>query len=354
MIVVNEKILITGCAGFIGGALALRLITSTSAEVIGIDSLNDYYDIRLKEYRLDRIRKQDDSHRFKFIKDDIADKERIFEIFEDFKPDIVIHLAAQAGVRYSIENPDVYMQSNIIGFYNMVEACRFAKEKLEHPVKHFLFASSSSVYGNNEKIPYSENDNTDHPVSLYAATKKADEVIGYSYAKLYGIPMTGMRFFTVYGPAGRPDMAYYKFTEKLIKGEKIELYNQGKNKRDFTYIDDVIDVIEKMIYNVSSQVKSNNWYKIINIGNNHPIDTLEFVRVLADEIKKNSLINEDFEIDEYIVACGSVPGDVETTFADISCLETEFGITPKVSIDDGLRRFIEWYLIYKEGINIEN
>ena len=341
----NKTILITGVAGFIGGAVALRLITTTSAKIIGIDNLNDYYDVRLKEYRLDRIREKDDSHRFEFIKADIANKEAVFEVFNTYKPDIVVHLAAQAGVRYSIDNPDVYIQSNVIGFYNMVEACRKSIE-MNTSVKHFLFASSSSVYGNNEKIPYSEDDNTDHPVSLYAATKKADEVIGYSYAKLYGIPMKGMRFFTVYGSAGRPDMAYYKFTEKLVKGEKIELYNQGKNRRDFTYIDDVVDAIGKIMQKAPLVDKNNAAYEIYNIGNNHPVETLEFVKILVDALKEHLVLDEDFEVDDSIALCDAVAGDVDVTYAGIESLWEMFEIIPKVTIDDGLRRFAKWYSEY--------
>ena len=335
----NSTILITGAAGFIGGALAMRLITTTSAKIIGIDNMNDYYDVRLKEYRLDRIREQDDNHRFVFKRLDIADKNAVFDVFETCKPDIVVHLAAQAGVRYSIDNPDVYIQSNIVGFFNMVEGCRKSKE-MNRTVKHFLFASSSSVYGNNEKIPYSEDDNTDHPVSLYAATKKADEMIGYSYAKLYGIPMTGMRFFTVYGPAGRPDMAYYKFTEKLVRGEKIELYNYGKNKRDFTYIDDVVDAIERIMTN---RPQGEVDYIIVNIGNNHPVETIEFVRILVDALKEYKVLDEGFDIDDKIVLCGAVAGDVEVTYADIENIEKCYGIKPVVKLEYGLRRFAEWY-----------
>lgn len=344
----SSTILITGAVGFIGSALALRLITTTSAQIIGIDNLNDYYDVKLKEYRLDKIREQDHDNHFTFIKADIADKEKIFEVFQAYKPNIIVHLAAQAGVRYSIDNPDVYIQSNIIGFYNMVEACRYAKEKLEKPVKHFLFASSSSVYGNNEKTPYTESDNTDHPVSLYAATKKADEVIGYSYAKLYGIPMTGMRFFTVYGPAGRPDMAYYKFTEKLVKGEKIELYNQGKNRRDFTYIDDVVDAIEKILMVKPEQDKNGAAYEIYNIGNNHPVETVDFVKILTEALKECQVLDESFEINDKIVLCDAVAGDVEVTYADIGRFVEIFDTNPKAGIAEGLSEFSKWYFEYSK------
>lgn len=339
----NSTILITGVAGFIGGALALRLITTTSAQIIGIDNLNDYYDVRLKEYRLDRIREKDTDKHFTFIKADIADKDAVLDVFNNYKPDIVIHLAAQAGVRYSIENPNAYIQSNIIGFFNMVEACRKSIE-MNTPVKHFLFASSSSVYGNNEKIPYSEDDNTDHPVSLYAATKKADEVIGYSYAKLYDIPMTGMRFFTVYGPAGRPDMAYYKFTEKLVKGEKIELYNQGKNRRDFTYIDDVLDAIERIITSKPDRDKNGAAYEVYNIGNNHPVETIEFVKILVETLIEHQVLDEDFKIDDRIILCNAVAGDVGVTYADVENLWNGCGIKPQIGIREGLSGFSKWFL----------
>lgn len=338
----NSTILITGVAGFIGGALALRLIITTTAQIVGIDNLNDYYDVRLKEYRIDRIRKKDDNHRFVFEKLDIADKDAVLDVCNTYKPDIVVHLAAQAGVRYSIDNPDVYIQSNIVGFFNMVEACRKSIE-MNTPIKHFLFASSSSVYGNNEKIPYSEDDNTDNPVSLYAATKKADEVIGYSYAKLYGISMTGMRFFTVYGPAGRPDMAYYKFTEKLVKGEKIELYNQGKNKRDFTYIDDVVDAIEMIIQKTPVVNKKGVAYEIYNIGNNHPVETVEFLRILVEALKDHQVLKDDFEIDDRILLYNAVAGDVDVTYAGTERLWEGVNIKPKITIDDGLNRFVKWY-----------
>ncbi len=342
----NNTILITGVAGFIGGALALRLITTTTAHIIGIDNMNDYYDVRLKEYRLDRIREQDDNHRFTFIKADIADKDAVLDMFKNYKPDIVVHLAAQAGVRYSIDNPDIYIQSNIVGFYNMVEACR-KSTGMNKPVNHFLFASSSSVYGNNERIPYSEEDNTDHPVSLYAATKKADEVIGYSYAKLYGIPMTGMRFFTVYGPAGRPDMAYYKFTEKFVNGEKIELYNQGKNRRDFTYIDDVLDAIERILISKTSEDIKGITFEIYNIGNNHPIETIDFVKILVDGLKEYHVLDETFNVNDRVVRCDAVAGDVEVTYAGIDNLWKDFNIKPKIAIDDGLKRFVKWYSDYR-------
>ncbi len=339
----KSTILITGCAGFIGGSLALRLIETTEARIVGIDNMNDYYDVRLKEYRLNRIQEKDSNSRFTFIKTDISDKSEMLRCFDDYKPDVVIHLAAQAGVRYSIENPDVYIQSNIVGFYNMIEACRYSKEKLHLPVKHFLFASSSSVYGNNEKIPYSESDNTDRPVSLYAATKKADEALAYSYAKLYEIPMTGMRFFTVYGPAGRPDMAYYKFTEKLVNGKKIELYNKGNNKRDFTYIDDVVNAIEKIIPSVTDVDGNEVRYRIYNIGNNHPVDTISFVKILVNALKDNHLLQADTDAEKLIEYRDAVAGDVEVTYADVDHLGADFGITPVIDIAQGLGKFAAWY-----------
>lgn len=344
----NNTVLITGCAGFIGGALALRLIENTSAFVIGIDNMNDYYDVKLKEYRLKKIYEKDQNKRFQFVGEDVSNKQGIIDLFKEYKPDIVVHLAAQAGVRYSIENPDVYIESNVVGFYNMIEACRYSKEKIKKPIKHFLFASSSSVYGNNEKIPYSEEDNTDYPVSFYAATKKMDEVMAYSYSKLYSIPTTGMRFFTVYGPAGRPDMAYYKFAKKLILGQKIELYNQGQNKRDFTFIDDVIDVISRIIplyddYKGNKSIR----YQIFNIGNNHPVDTVKFVEILIESLKAHDLIQYDIKNDDVIELVGSVPGDVGLTYADIRRMNDELGVAPHTDIEDGIRMFVEWFDSYE-------
>lgn len=340
------KILITGCAGFIGGTLALKLIDDISLDITGIDNLNNYYDVHLKEYRLNLIKNKDKNNRFTFIRTDISQKDDIIAIFDKVKPDIVIHLAAQAGVRYSVENPDIYIQSNIVGFYNMLEACRYCKEKLSAPVKHFLFASSSSVYGDNKKIPYSEIDNTDKPVSLYAATKKTNEIIGYAYSGLYEIPMTGMRFFTVYGPAGRPDMAYYKFAEKLIANEKIELYNNGQNKRDFTYIDDVIMVIKSMIYN-PPQNDEGVRFQIYNIGNNHPIDTISFLNILVNAMKYKGLIPKEKNINELIKYCDAVAGDVNVTYADDKKIKNDFNIAPSTELETGLKKFIEWFTNYR-------
>ena len=338
----KNVVLITGAAGFIGGALILNLVENTDYQIIGIDNLNNYYDVALKNYRLERIRKNDESKMFTFIKADVSDKKRMNDIFDEFNPDIVVHLAAQAGVRYSIENPDVYIQSNIIGFYNILEACRSSKDKENNHLKHLIYASSSSVYGNNEKIPYSEEDSTDHPVSLYAATKKADEAMAYSYSKLYGIPMTGLRFFTVYGPAGRPDMAYYKFTEKLLRGEKIELYNRGNNKRDFTYIDDVVEGIVRIL----NREVPESYYKIYNIGNNTPVDTETFVHILFCQLKNSGILEVD-EPENFIVRTGEEKGDVNTTYADVERLYKDFGIKPKVSLEVGLNRFAVWFVSYK-------
>lgn len=339
----KSTILITGCAGFIGGALALRLVNNTLANVIGIDNMNDYYDVNLKKYRLNKIT-ESRGGRFTFIEADICDKNKIFELFTKYSPDIVIHLAAQAGVRYSIENPDIYVQSNIIGFYNMLEACRYSTDRLNSPVKHFLFASSSSVYGNNTKIPYSEEDNTDHPISLYAATKKSNEIIAYSYANLYRFQTTGMRFFTVYGPAGRPDMAYYKFAEKLVRAETIELYNEGKNKRDFTYIDDVIDAIEVIIKSTEHINNVSENYRIYNIGNENPLDTKTFVNILKKALIIHGVISDTTNIS--VKQLEKQLGDVNITFADTKSLYENFGVRPKISIEEGLNHFAKWFKDY--------
>lgn len=344
----DSTIMITGCAGFVGGSLAKRFLETTGATIVGIDNVNDYYEVELKEYRLARIREKDNG-RFTFIRGDIADKKTVMEAFCKYRPDYVIHLAAQAGVRYSIDNPEAYIQSNIIGTFNILEACRYCADKLDHPVEHLLFASSSSVYGDNEKIPYSESDNTDRPVSLYAATKKADEALAYSYAKLYKIPMTGMRFFTVYGPAGRPDMAYYKFTKKLVAGEKIELYNHGENKRDFTYVDDVLESIEKLITFVPSVGIQGERYRIYNIGNNDPVDTKEFVSILTDELKAAGVLAEGFSADELVELVDAAPGDVVMTYADIDRLYNDIGTRPHTPLREGLRRFAKWYKEYSKN-----
>lgn len=337
---VNSTILITGCAGFIGGALTERLLMNTQAKLVGIDNLNGYYRVELKQYRLNRLRETSAGQRFEFVLGDIADKAVIEDVFQKYHPSVVVHLAAQAGVRYSIENPDAYVRSNLIGFYNMLEACR------HNGVRHFVYASSSSVYGNSRKIPYSTADATDRPVSLYAATKKADEVMAYAYSKLYGIPMTGARFFTVYGPAGRPDMAYFSFTEKLVSGERIKLYNNGLNKRDFTYVGDVVKIVEKMIARPPAPDGDGVRYKLYNIGNNHPVDVLAFVHTLGEVLKREEILPPDLRIDEYVDLIDAQPGDVELTYADIDELQSDFAIRPTVTLEEGLEQFAKWYKAY--------
>ena len=341
-----NSILITGAAGFIGASLTVRLLRGQSPiRIVGLDNLNHYYDVELKRYRLKMIEQATGGRSevsWSFIEGDISDRATVERVFAEYRPDTVIHLAAQAGVRYSIENPDVYIQSNIIGFYNMLEACRQEKGR----VRHFAYASSSSVYGNNKKIPYSPTDMTDQPVSLYAATKKADEVMAYSYAKLYGISMTGMRFFTVYGPAGRPDMAYFSFADKLVSGKRIKLYNNGQNRRDFTYISDVVDAIEKIMARPPVPDGNGVCHKIYNIGNNHPVDVITFVRTLEQALKREKILPAEMCLDEYIDLVDAQPGDVELTYADIDDLQNDFGVRPGVTLDEGLGSFAKWYGAY--------
>ena len=334
-------ILVTGVAGFIGSNLARELLKKGEI-IVGIDSLNDYYDVNLKLFRLEDLNKYSN---FTFIKCDIADKQALIKIFDEYKFDVVVNLAAQAGVRYSITNPDAYIQSNLIGFYNILEACR------NYPVKHLVYASSSSVYGSNKKVPYSTEDKVDNPVSLYAATKKSNELLAHAYAKLYHIPCTGLRFFTVYGPAGRPDMAYFSFTNKLIKGEKIKIFNYGNCKRDFTYIDDIVDGIIKVIYKAPSKQNGNDGlpsppYKIYNIGNNHPENLLDFVKILQEELIRAKVLPSDYDFDSHKELVAMQPGDVPITYADTSALEKDFGFKPSTSLRTGLRKFAEWYYEY--------
>lgn len=334
-------ILVTGVAGFIGSNLARELLKKEEI-VVGIDNLNDYYDVNLKLFRLENLNKYSN---FTFIKCDIADKQTLIQIFDKYKFDVVVNLAAQAGVRYSITNPDAYIQSNLIGFYNILEACR------NYPVKHLVYASSSSVYGSNKKVPYSTEDKVDNPVSLYAATKKSNELLAHAYAKLYNIPCTGLRFFTVYGPAGRPDMAYFSFTNKLIKGEKIKIFNYGNCKRDFTYIDDIVDGIVKVIYKAPSKQNGNDGlpippYKIYNIGNNHPENLLDFVKILQEELIRAKVLPSDYDFDSHKELVAMQPGDVPITYADTSALERDFGFKPSTSLRTGLRKFAEWYYEY--------
>lgn len=334
-------ILVTGVAGFIGSNLARELLKKGEI-IVGIDNLNDYYDVNLKLFRLEDLNKFSN---FTFIKCDIADKQALIQIFDEYKFDVVVNLAAQAGVRYSITNPDAYIQSNLIGFYNILEACR------NYPVKHLVYASSSSVYGSNKKVPYSTEDKVDNPVSLYAATKKSNELLAHAYAKLYNIPCTGLRFFTVYGPAGRPDMAYFSFTNKLIKGEKIKIFNYGNCKRDFTYIDDIVDGIIKVIYKAPSKQNGNDGlpippYKIYNIGNNHPENLLDFVKILQEELIRAKVLPSDYDFDSHKELVAMQPGDVPITYADTSALEKDFGFKPSTSLRTGLRKFAEWYYEY--------
>ena len=329
----NKKILVTGCSGFIGSKLCERLLKEHDATIIGIDNNNDYYDVSLKLDRLNSINKLNKS--FTFIKGDIADKEFLRDIFDNNKFDIVVNLAAQAGVRYSLINPEVYMKSNIIGFFNILENIK------DKNIEHFIYASSSSVYGGNSKIPFSVEDKVDNPVSLYAATKKSDELLAYTYSHLYNIKTTGLRFFTVYGPSGRPDMAYFSFTNKLLNDEKIKIFNYGKCQRDFTYIDDIIEGIIRVL---DKGPKDN--YNLYNIGNNHPENLMDFVYVLTNKLKDNGLLNKDFNVDEHLELVPMQDGDVETTYADTSKLEQDYGFKPNTSLEDGLDKFVKWYKEY--------
>ncbi|HKL42449.1 MAG TPA: SDR family NAD(P)-dependent oxidoreductase [Clostridia bacterium] len=326
-----KTILITGAAGFIGSNLAKALISDN--KIIGFDNVNDYYDVNLKKYRLSQL----NSHpNFTFIKGDLADKQAVDSIFEQYKPDIVVNLAAQAGVRYSIDNPQAYIDSNLTGFFNILEACR------NHPVEHLVYASSSSVYGSNKKVPYSTEDKVDNPVSLYAATKKSNELMAHAYSKLYDIPATGLRFFTVYGPAGRPDMAYFKFTNKLVKGEMIQIYNYGDMYRDFTYIDDIVTGVINVMNKAPEPNKDGVKYKVYNIGNNSPESLMDFVNILEQKLIKYGII--DHEAEKELLPMQ--PGDVYQTYADVSELEKDFGFKPSTSLEEGLDKFAEWYKDY--------
>ncbi|MBR3251854.1 MAG: GDP-mannose 4,6-dehydratase [Erysipelotrichaceae bacterium] len=327
----NKTILITGSNGFIGSNLAARLLEKyENVHIIGVDNMNDYYDVSLKEYRLNKLNSLNKD--YKFIKGDISDKQFVEKLFEDYHFDIVVNLAAQAGVRYSIDHPDVYINSNVIGFYNILEAVRY------HPVEHLLYASSSSVYGGNKKVPFSTDDKVDNPVSLYAATKKTNELMAYTYCHLYGIKVTGLRFFTVYGPAGRPDMAYFSFTNKLLNNEKIRIFNYGKCERDFTYIDDIIEGIERIMI---KGPKEN--YNVYNIGNSHPENLMDFVYTLANALIDNGILPKDFNIDEHMELVEMQPGDVPVTYSDTSPLENDYGFRPSTSLKDGLNSFAKWY-----------
>ena len=333
----KRTILVTGSSGFIGSNLCKALLEQfNDVSIIGIDNMNDYYDVSLKEYRLSQLQKYSN---YNFIKGDIADKTFINDVFEKYQPSIVVNLAAQAGVRYSITNPDAYIQSNIIGFFNILEACRHSYDNEKTKVEHLVYASSSSVYGSNKKVPYSTDDKVDNPVSLYAATKKSNELLAHSYSKLYGFPSTGLRFFTVYGPAGRPDMAYFKFTNKIVKGEKIQIYNNGDMKRDFTYIDDIVKGIIAVMKKTPDLTEDGVSYKIYNIGNSQPEDLLTFVNTLEECLKKAKIINKNVE-KEFLPM---QPGDVYQTFADTRDLEIDFGFKPETSVREGLMNFATWY-----------
>ena len=344
-----QMILVTGAAGFIGANLVLSLLNSSSEiHVIGIDNLNDYYDPSIKEYRLTQIEKASRNN-WTFIKGNIADKKLIEDVFDKYNPDIVVNLAAQAGVRYSITNPDVYIESNLIGFYNILEACR------NHPVEHLVYASSSSVYGSNKKVPYSTDDKVDNPVSLYAATKKSNELMAHAYSKLYNIPSTGLRFFTVYGPAGRPDMAYFSFTNKLIKGEKIRIFNYGNCKRDFTYIDDIVEGIARVMKQPPHKQTGEDGlpippYAVYNIGNSNPENLLDFVQILQEELIRAKVLPEDYDFEAHKELVAMQPGDVPITYADTTALERDFGYKPSTALREGLREFARWYAEFYGGV----
>lgn len=348
----NKTIFVTGAAGFIGSKLVLELLKRQSpAKIIGIDNMNDYYDFSIKEYRLAEIEKtaaQTPASKWIFIKGNIADRALIEKIFQENKPSVIVNLAAQAGVRYSITNPDAYIESNLIGFYNILEACRHSYDNGECGVEHLVYASSSSVYGSNKKVPYSTEDKVDNPVSLYAATKKSNELLAHAYAKLYNIPSTGLRFFTVYGPAGRPDMAYFGFTNKLLKGDTIQIFNYGNCKRDFTYIDDIVEGVVRVMQSAPERKNGDDGlpvppYRIYNIGNSQPENLLDFVSILQQELIRAGVLPEDYDFDAHKKLVPMQPGDVPVTYADTSALERDFGFKPSTSLREGLRKFAEWY-----------
>lgn len=333
-------VFITGSSGFIGSNLAKRVLTSEpDTKVIGLDNMNDYYDVRIKEARLAELRKFEN---YTFIKGNLADKALINSIFEQYHPDIVVNLGAQAGVRYSITNPDAYIESNMIGFYNILEACR------HYPVEHLVYASSSSVYGSNKKVPYSTDDKVDNPVSLYAATKKSNELMAHAYSKLYNIPSTGLRFFTVYGPAGRPDMAYFGFTNKLVNGETIKIFNYGNCKRDFTYVDDIVEGVVRVMVKAPEKKNGEDGlpippYAVYNIGNSNPENLLDFVQILSEELVRAGVLPADYDFEAHKELVPMQPGDVPVTFADTEPLERDFGFKPHTPLREGLRKFAEWY-----------
>ena len=348
----NKTVLVTGAAGFIGANLVLELLrTQSSISIIGIDNMNDYYDVSIKEWRLQEIEKcssENSGNSWTFIKGSIADRALIDEIFATHKPAVIVNLAAQAGVRYSITNPDVYIESNIIGFYNILEACRHSYDNGESGVEHLVYASSSSVYGNNEKVPYSTDDKVDNPISLYAATKKSNELMAHSYSKLYNIPSTGLRFFTVYGPAGRPDMAYFGFTNKLLKGETIQIFNYGNCKRDFTYVDDIVEGVKRIMQGAPERKNGEDGlpippYAVYNIGNSNPENLLDFVDILQQELIRAEVLPADYDFEAHKKLVPMQAGDVPVTFADTTPLERDYGFKPNTSLRDGLKEFAQWY-----------
>lgn len=348
----NKTILVTGAAGFIGSNLVLELMKKVSpVTIIGIDNMNDYYDVSIKEWRLatiEELAKERTDASWTFVKGSIADKTLIDKVFADFSPDIVVNLAAQAGVRYSITNPDAYIEANLIGFYNILEACRHSYDNGAKGVEHLVYASSSSVYGTNKKVPYSTDDKVDNPVSLYAATKKSNELMAHAYSKLYNIPSTGLRFFTVYGPAGRPDMAYFGFTNKLLKGEMIQIFNYGNCKRDFTYVDDIVEGVKRVMQAPPEKKDGEDGlpippYAVYNIGNSNPENLLEFVDILQQELIRAGVLPEDYDFEAHKELVAMQPGDVPVTYADTTPLERDFGFKPGTSLREGLRRFAEWY-----------
>ena len=346
----NKRILVTGGAGFIGSNLIKRLFKDTKGTtIVNLDNLNNYYDVSLKDYRLEELKKAASAispqTSYTFVKGDLADKALIDKLFAEYNFDVVVNLAAQAGVRYSIENPDVYIESNIIGFYNILEACR------HNPVEHLVYASSSSVYGGNKKVPFSTDDRVDNPVSLYAATKKSNELFAHCYSKLYNIPSTGLRFFTVYGPAGRPDMAYFGFTNKLLKGETIQIYNYGNCRRDFTYVDDIVEGIVRVMAKAPEKKNGEDGlpippYAVYNIGGGQPENLLDFVQTLQEELLRAGVLPKDYDFEAHKQLVPMQPGDVPVTYADSTALERDFGFTPKISLREGLRKFAEWYKKY--------
>ena len=341
------NVLVTGAAGFIGSNLCTRLLEEQlDTLVVGLDNLNTYYDVNIKQWRLEQLTKF--GNRFVFVKGNIADKALVDKLFDEYQPQIVVNLAAQAGVRYSITNPGAYIESNLIGFYNILEACRHSYDEGREGVKHLVYASSSSVYGSNKKVPYSTDDKVDNPVSLYAATKKSNELMAHAYSKLYDIPSTGLRFFTVYGPAGRPDMAYFGFTDKLLKGEKIKIFNYGNCKRDFTYVDDIVEGVMRVMAKAPERRMGEDGlpippYKVYNIGNNHPENLLDFVQILQEELIRAGVLPADYDFEAHKELVPMQPGDVPVTYADTTALGRDFGFKPNTSLREGLRNFAEWY-----------